>query len=136
SSRQIAPLFRGMCAAAACLPTQWIRPVLLLAPPLLRLVEGLSKAQAELMTLMLRENDPRQTRWSARAILGWSAPQLPNCQVISIHGNPDHVIPMQNGPHDPVVEGGRHLISLTHAPQINRFLAAYLTGCERRRSTL
>lgn len=136
SHRQISLPFQGVCALGACMPRQWLPAVLRLAPPVLRLLEGLSDEQAGLITQMLLENHPAQTRWSAGAILRWSAQPPMACPIHSIHGELDEVIPLSNVNPDDVVEGGRHLISLTHPEKVNEFLAKHLLGCSSEQQTL
>jgi pimeloyl-ACP methyl ester carboxylesterase len=125
SHRQISPLFKAVLAAGAAMPTSAIRPSLRLAPLALRLLECLSADQATFMTRMLRAQSPEQIRWSCRAIRQWECCAMPpSVPVYSIHGEHDEVIPLQNVKPDHVVPKGRHLISLTHAQVVNRFIVA------------
>ncbi len=123
SHRQISPLFRSVLRVAAALPTSAIRPVLKLAPAALALFEKLPKEQRRLMTRMLQEHSPFQTRWSCRAILEWECCALPPAMpIFSVHGEEDAVIPVKNVSPRVVVAGGRHLINLSHAGEVNRFI--------------
>jgi pimeloyl-ACP methyl ester carboxylesterase len=124
SYRDLSPLFLSVCAATASMPQQWIEPAIRLSAPAgFSLFEDLNRTDMELMTTMMLEHSPGQLRWSAEAILGWELQGTPHAPVHSIHGENDEVIPVRNVNPDEIVKGGRHLIHLTHAPQVNRFLA-------------
>ena len=60
-------------------------------------------------------------RWSMRQMLTWSEPPVVTCPVFRIHGDCDRVLPLRGQP-DSVVAGGGHVISLTHAEQVNAFV--------------
>lgn len=65
--------------------------------------------------------DPRVVRWSAKQILRWDS-CYDDVLVRHIHGDRDHVFPIGNVEPDEIVEGGGHVISLTHGQQVNDFL--------------
>jgi pimeloyl-ACP methyl ester carboxylesterase len=123
SHRQISPLFKGVLGIGATMPTSAIHPSLRLAPVALRLLEGLSNDQANFMTAMLRAQSPPLIRWSCRAILQWECCAMPpDVPIHAIHGQNDEVIPLSNVKANHVVPYGRHLISLTHPREVNRFI--------------
>lgn len=123
AGRQIAPLFRGVLSIGAAMPARLIRPSLLTAPLAFVLFERLTREDRRLMARVLREHSPAQLRWSCRAILDWECCSLPpEVPVLSIHGEQDEVIPIQNIKVDHVVEGGRHLINLQTPGEVNSFL--------------
>lgn len=124
SHRQISPLFRALLATVAVMPEEWIRPSLLLGPPALKLFEHLTPSQIHLMMTMLRENSPRQTRWSCRALLRWDCCRLPSDMPIhAIHGELDEVIPARPArPGSVVVAGAHHLVSLSHPDIVTKFI--------------
>ena len=72
-----------------------------------------------------RSADRAVLRWSMSRILTWSEPPVFAGPVFRIHGDRDRVIPLR-GAADAVVRGGGHLISLTHADQVNAFIAESL----------
>jgi pimeloyl-ACP methyl ester carboxylesterase len=120
---QISPLFRTILKAGAVFPVSATRLSLRLAPLALKLFEKLDRAPRRLMTRMLRENSTWQIRWSCRAILKWECSAAPpTMPVYWIHGELDGVIPLAGVPAQHIVSGGRHLISLTHAEEVNRFI--------------
>lgn len=123
SFADLSPTFQAGCAAVAALPRQWIHPALrLLGPAGFTLFEHLSAGQRQLMLMMMLEHSPRQTRWSIRALRRWKQSAMPFAPVHSIHGSDDEIIPLKNVTPDAIIPGGRHLISLTHAEEVNRFI--------------
>ncbi len=65
-------------------------------------------------------------RGAARMILSWDGvPSLP-CPSYHIHGDIDRIIPLRKVRPDVVVPGGGHLINMTHADQVNRFIEEHL----------
>lgn len=65
-------------------------------------------------------------RWSVRQILSWKTTPVVTCPVYQIHGERDRVLPVRYTNPDVVVRGGGHVISLTHASQVNAFLRSCL----------
>ena len=117
-------LFKMICPAAAAMPRQWVRPVLRFAgPPGFASMERLSPPQIAVMMNMMLRHSPRQLRWSVDAMMHWEFQGKTTNPVHCIHGEIDEVIPISHVNPDEVVKGGRHLINLTHAPQVNAFLA-------------
>ena len=136
SHRQISPLFRAVLRTAATLPASGIGPILKLAPVALALFEKLPRDDRKLMTRMLREHSPVQTRWSCRAILNWKCCALsPTVPIHSIHGESDSVIPLKDLAPQQVIPGGRHLINLTHAGRVNQFIRDCVCRVEDDRVT-
>jgi pimeloyl-ACP methyl ester carboxylesterase len=137
SGRQISPLFRSVLAASAAMPRRFLRPSLLLSPLAFLIFERLSRQHRRLMTRVLREHSPEQTRWSCRAILEWECCAMkPDVPLYSIHGQEDKVIPLQNVQVDRVVPKGRHLINLQCADEVNRVIVEQIRSLERRRNEM
>jgi len=66
--------------------------------------------------------NPTIFKWSIQQILQWDqAPDLP-CPVYRIHGNRDLVLPPSSKFNGHRIGSGGHVISLTHASQVNEFL--------------
>ena len=72
-----------------------------------------------------RGADRAVLRWSMRHVLTWKEPPVVACPVFRIHGDRDRVLPLR-GAADVVVHGGGHVLSLTHADQVNTFIAESL----------
>lgn len=62
-------------------------------------------------------------QWACGAVLTWTSPPQPTIPVHQIHGACDRVLPASRTRADVVVAGAGHLISLTHAAEVNRFIA-------------
>ncbi|MGI9472110.1 MAG: alpha/beta fold hydrolase [Rubripirellula sp.] len=93
----------------------------LCAPFTLRLLSGRMPRLSGLAR-QFRTSDPRVFKWSLRSLLNWrETPELA-CPILRIHGTRDHVIPCDVAAMDHVIEGGGHVISLTHAADVNAFL--------------
>lgn len=137
AGRQIAPLFRSVLALGAATPTRLIRAALLASPLAFLVFERPTRAHRRLMTRMLREHSPAQTRWSCRAILEWECCAMPpEVPVYSIHEEHDEVVPLRNVRADCVVPGGRHMISLQMPGEVNRFILAGIGADKAQWSTL
>jgi pimeloyl-ACP methyl ester carboxylesterase len=134
SGRQISPAFRSVLSASAAMPTKFIHPSLLLSPLAFLVFERLSREHRRLMTRVLRQHSPEQTRWSCRAILDWECCAMqPRVPVYAIHGQEDEIIPPSNVKVDCVVPRGRHLINLQCADRVNRTIAEQIRIFEGRR---
>lgn len=84
--------------------------------------QGLSNQQLKLLRRMVDEGDPAHFKWGFRAMAGWHPPaRRPLCPVFQIHGDKDVIIPPEPGV-DRLIPGGRHLIHITHAEQVNAFI--------------
>jgi len=68
------------------------------------------------------ESDARFLRWATRAVLSWEGKDLGNLHIHQIHGRNDHVLPASRTQPDVIVEGAGHVLSLTHAKQVNDFI--------------
>jgi pimeloyl-ACP methyl ester carboxylesterase len=73
---------------------------------------------------------PWLIRWSCSAMLDWEAPRELDCPIHHIHGDLDHLIPFANvrTDVDEIVPGGGHIINVTHADVVNRFILERLRG--------
>jgi pimeloyl-ACP methyl ester carboxylesterase len=78
---------------------------------------------SDLCLRMYRDSDSRFMRWAALAVHGWQPSPAPDCPVFQTHGACDRIIPASRVPADLLVPGGGHMINLTHAEAVNRFIA-------------
>jgi len=131
---------RGLLLIASCLSGRavagWARPAgrllrrlpdRLFRPPrgwarLLTRVSPVSRAQAEALVGMLHEVPPGFVPWGARAICEWPGAGPLAAPLWHIHGDRDPLIPLRSVRPTRVVRGGTHLINVTHAGEVNRFL--------------
>ncbi len=82
--------------------------------------------QETLAADMLRDADPAFMRWAVTALVGWRPVGRPSVPIHQIHGDHDQMIPLDAVSADRVVEGGGHLINLTHPDEVNAFLAEHM----------
>jgi pimeloyl-ACP methyl ester carboxylesterase len=82
---------------------------------------GLSPEHGRLVATMFRDTSPDFLRWAAGALLQWEAEPL-DLPVYQLHGEQDSVIPLARVGDVKVIRGAGHLVSLTHADEVNRFI--------------
>ena len=71
----------------------------------------------------LNDADDRFLRWAAKAILKWTpSAAVAHVRVVQIHGDRDRVFPYSHNYADKTIAGAGHLVSLTHADEVNQYL--------------
>ncbi len=116
---RLAKLSRPLCPLVSLLPVRLLQA---LSWPL---TTRFARRRASHLSGLARQfwrADPCVLRWSLQRILDWSAEPVVDCPVLQIHGNRDWVLPISNTQPDVVVQGGGHVISLTHANEVNDFI--------------
>ena len=66
-------------------------------------------------------------RWSAHQILQWE-PSAQGKDPIHIHGDRDEMFPIKSIKNAQIIEGGSHIMIITHARQISKLLATILNN--------
>jgi pimeloyl-ACP methyl ester carboxylesterase len=95
------------------------------APPTRRVLRQLSAADGAFL------------RWATRAVLTWQPePPPPGVPIYHIHGDRDHVLPVSCTRADHIVRGAGHVLSMTHADEVNEFLSAHMQRHERSRAAV
>lgn len=91
--------------------------------------EGLSDLDAHLLKKISAEADINMLRWGGRACIEWKHTEADaksleraGVSIHQIHGDADWVIAMTRGHPDKVIRGGRHLINITHADEVNQYI--------------
>ena len=87
----------------------------------------LSHEQRELFVSMACGTRASFIRWGVGAILSWR-PSAQAAPVHHIHGSHDWLIPLARVHPDCVVQGGGHLLTLTHPEQVGQFMSDVLRG--------
>jgi len=95
-------------------------------------LESLNDEQRELVRMMSHDIPVPLLRGAGRMILRWAGRPVLPCPSRHIHGEIDRIIPLKGVRPDEVVAGGGHLINLTHAEQVNRFIERCLADEPRR----
>lgn len=89
-------------------------------------LECITEEQKQTVMNMSRDVAVPQLRRIARMILEWNAPDVWPMPVHQIHGDADRIIPLSRVRPDEVIPGGGHLINMTHANRVNRFLEKHV----------
>lgn len=94
-----------------------------------RLLQGIvepdRKYDKETFKDMLKSKDPLYLKRTVDMIINWERTEYPE-QIVHIHGDKDHTIPIKNIDYDILLEGGSHMMILTRAEEINKILAEIL----------
>ena len=110
------------------LPDSLIRRRCVASSRILARLESLNHAQYRLIRDMSIDVPVLFLRRVGRMILRWDGVPPLSCPRYHIHGQIDRVVPLKGNEPDEVVPDGGHLINLTHAEQVNRFIERHLGG--------
>lgn len=110
---------------------RWTAPLTRWAP--IRLVQWLAtpfefdwlRRRNPLLATIARlfcEADPGMLHWSLRELFRWRDAPTVDCPVWRIHGEGDPMFPPSGHDIDHIIAGGGHVISLSHADDVNIFL--------------
>jgi len=122
SPSAIAPWIQISSPILSILPPAFFRPrrwELSLAAPFISFGGAANRALA---WDMVSDMPPRFLKWGIRAILSWK-PSPVSVPVRHVHGSVDGIIPARRIQPDRVIPGAGHLLTLTHAPAVNAFIA-------------
>jgi hypothetical protein len=90
--------------------------------PLLRpLVEPESRKEKKLFNAMIRAKDPKFMRRSINCIIHWKNTEVPP-NVVHIHGESDHTLPIRRIRNCIRVKGGSHMMVYMHAQEISKLV--------------
>jgi pimeloyl-ACP methyl ester carboxylesterase len=134
---EIPGIFRLLALAGQHVPTGLLMPLARrLAPAVITWWQGLSPEDADLFASVYGRGNIGLLKWGADAMRRWESAIVVRDPVYRAHGRRDDVIPipehrMRPG-RDLVVPDGRHLISLTHAAAVNRWLLGVMDGGARK----
>jgi pimeloyl-ACP methyl ester carboxylesterase len=123
--RAHAPLFQLLGKTLPGMQLSTIEVLLkLLAPSLVRVVGRPNREQRELLLHLVRHAHLPLTRWGSRASMNYVSTGKLNCPIWHIHGEIDHVVPIANVRRevDVVVPDAGHVVNVTHAKIVNRFI--------------
>lgn len=120
--------YRGAQWVSRLLPDVVIRRRCIASSRMLAKLESLTDPQYRLIRDMSADVPVPFLRRAGRMILNWDAPATLPCPVHAIHGTKDRIIPVRGVAAEEVVPDGGHLINLTHAEQVNRFITCHLNG--------
>jgi pimeloyl-ACP methyl ester carboxylesterase len=97
--------------------------------PAVRKMFGIANAEeAGIFSQMLRDTDPAFLKWSLGAVMNWPGPTEPiDVPVIHIHGSCDRILPGRLGEPDATIEGAGHIMNVSHATEVNKMIADFVT---------
>ncbi|HUR80449.1 MAG TPA: alpha/beta fold hydrolase [Thermoanaerobaculia bacterium] len=81
-----------------------------------------SSDHVELFSGMLAATPPAFFDWAVRAIFTWRGVAHLPMPVVHVHGDRDRLIPLARVWPDHVIAGAGHLLTLTHAAEVNALL--------------
>lgn len=84
------------------------------------------RAHIGLLFRMGARLDSRRFKRINALALRFRARDLPGIPVFSIHGSMDRIIPAGSEPRDLIIEGGGHLISMSHPDAVNAAILGWL----------
>ncbi|MCK5136937.1 MAG: alpha/beta hydrolase [Bacteroidales bacterium] len=94
-----------------------------------RLLQGIvepdRKHDKETFKEMLKAKDPLYLKRTVDMIVNWNRTEYPD-QVVHIHGDKDHTIPIKNVQYNYLVEDGSHMMMVTRANEINQIIGEVL----------
>ena len=74
--------------------------------------------EKEIFTSMIKDKDPYFLRRTIKMIVNWDREEAPD-DIIHIHGDKDHTIPIRNVEYDYLIIGGSHMMTLTEGAEIS-----------------
>lgn len=94
-----------------------------LAPSVVKATRFLAARDRTLTVTMFREMDSGFMHWALQALLAWNPTKLEGVPVFQIHGRRDWLLPARWVEADRYIPDGGHMINLTHATEVNAFIA-------------
>jgi hypothetical protein len=89
------------------------------------IVEPDGRKEAETFQAMLKAKDPQYMKRSVDMIINWDRTDYPE-EIIHIHGDNDHTIPIKNVEYDYLVPDGSHVMIMTRTREINQLIQTIL----------
>jgi pimeloyl-ACP methyl ester carboxylesterase len=69
-------------------------------------------------------------RWAVGAMLTWRPPAEIGCPVFQLHGGKDSTFSARRTKAEVIIPEAGHLLTLTHAEQVNQFLSSAIARCK------
>jgi len=85
------------------------------------IVEPDRKYDKDTFIAMLKAKDPLYLKRTVDMIINWERSEYSD-EIIHIHGDKDHTIPLRNLHYDYLLEDGSHMMVLTRAEEINKII--------------
>ena len=120
---QLLPSFHRQQKLGAIVPAAIQRPLFVPFAKRFAAQNGLDEHWTRTLSAMANDNDVAFLKWSARACARWLGTPPVGVPIYHIHGEQDRIIPDVRSEADETIAGAKHLITWTHAQQVNDFIA-------------
>ena len=104
------------------IPKQLIKQSTFIAQPLF---EPDRKKEKETCIAMLKDKDPVFLKRTIEMIINWDRIDF-DSNIVHIHGNNDHTLPIKNVNYNFLIEDGSHMMILTRTHEINEILLSLI----------
>jgi len=121
--RAVRSALRAAGPFAPAVPVASLGIAKVLSPLAVEMLINLKRPQRALVARMFQDSDSHFMKWALTSILQWQPSPPPEVPVRAIHGDRDLLIDVKLVEADEVIPGGGHLINLTHADDVNAFIA-------------
>ncbi len=119
-TRDAIPLhLRALARIAGTMPTFGYTLGKRIAQPAISLALGRKSEHRRLTAAMARDASSQFLRWACIAIGKWQPRPLSGVPIYSINGNRDVVLPLGRRSTDYLISGAGHLLTVTHAAEVN-----------------
>ena len=96
------------------------------------LVEPDRNKEKDTFKQMLKDKDPLFLDRTIEMIINWNRTSYSE-DIVHIHGNKDHTIPIRNIKYDFLVDKGSHMMTLTKALEISHIIVSILNKSEKNK---
>jgi pimeloyl-ACP methyl ester carboxylesterase len=126
SHHGISPTFKLIERLTRMIPLWLLRPAVAPYRYLAPLVRRGEKEQLQLLVNMFYDTPLEITRWGAQCSTSYQGSHAISVPIHHVHGSDDPLLPLRLVQPNVVIPRGTHLIPITHAPEVARFIAARL----------
>lgn len=114
--------FQRKVPVSKIVPKSLVKAGALILQPL---VEPDRKKEKEIFVSMLKAKDPNYLKRTSELIINWQRERYSD-DIIHIHGDSDHTIPVKNVNCDHLIKNGSHMMILTRGEEVNTLLLEIL----------
>lgn len=123
SPHSIAPLLRALRFFVRALPDGLLHPPRAVLPLVAWWFGASSHAHVQLFADMLAVTPIEFIRWASLAVFSWENIEDLPMPIHHVHGDRDRLIPIRRVRPDRAIAGAGHLLNVTHADAVNKFIA-------------
>lgn len=127
-SSQHIPGFMRFVAKSGIVSIMPVKQMKKANPVTCKLFGAKTTEERNMLGAILADTEKSFLKWATKAIAGWSPPE-PSCQIISIHGDKDLILPLNNASDAVIIEGGTHYMIYNRASEISNIINRNL-GCK------